>query len=113
MRLGRGLTGALTAIHAAGVVHRDLKPGNVLLLDDDPVVIDFGIAHVADDVRLTSVGLVMGTPGYLSPEPGRRRRRGHRHRLVGLGRDARLRRQRPGAVRPRTDGRRARPRAAR
>ncbi|WP_460447022.1 serine/threonine-protein kinase, partial [Angustibacter aerolatus] len=68
VRLGRGLTGALTAIHAAGVVHRDLKPGNVLLLDDDPVVIDFGIAHVADDVRLTSVGLVMGTPGYLSPE---------------------------------------------
>ncbi len=66
--LGRGLSQALGAIHAAGVVHRDLKPANVLLLDDQPVVIDFGIAHVADDVRLTSVGLVMGTPGYLSPE---------------------------------------------
>ena len=49
-------------------MHRDLKPGNVLLLDGKPVVIDFGIAHVADDVRLTTVGLVMGTPGYLSPE---------------------------------------------
>jgi hypothetical protein len=68
LRLGRGLSGALTAIHRAGVVHRDLKPANVLLLDGDPVVIDFGIAHVADDIRLTMTGLVMGTPGYLSPE---------------------------------------------
>ena len=66
--LGDGLGEALAAIHAAGVVHRDLKPANVLLLDDEPVVIDFGIAQVADDVRLTSAGLVMGTPGYLSPE---------------------------------------------
>jgi serine/threonine protein kinase len=66
--LGHGLAEALHAIHAAGVVHRDLKPSNVLVLDGLPVVIDFGIAHVADDVRLTSTGLVMGTPGYLSPE---------------------------------------------
>ncbi len=66
--LGHGLAEALRAIHAAGVVHRDLKPSNVLVLDGAPVVIDFGIAHVADDVRLTSTGLVMGTPGYLSPE---------------------------------------------
>ncbi|UER55237.1 serine/threonine protein kinase [Kineosporiaceae bacterium SCSIO 59966] len=66
--LGDGLGEALAAVHEAGVVHRDLKPGNVLMLDGDPVVIDFGIAHVADDVRLTSTGLVMGTPGYLSPE---------------------------------------------
>ena len=65
---GAGLSDALTAIHRAGVVHRDLKPANVLLLDGDPVVIDFGIAHVADDIRLTMTGLVMGTPGYLSPE---------------------------------------------
>lgn len=68
LRLGRGLVRALDAIHAVRVIHRDLKPGNVLIEDGDPVVIDFGIAHVADDIRLTSVGLVMGTPGYLSPE---------------------------------------------
>ncbi len=67
-RLGLGLGEALAAIHRAGVVHRDLKPGNVLVDDDGPVVIDFGIAQIADDIRLTSAGLVMGTPGYLSPE---------------------------------------------
>ncbi|MFK5582444.1 serine/threonine-protein kinase [Serinicoccus sp. LYQ131] len=68
LRLARGLAEALQAIHARGIVHRDLKPGNVLMVGMDPVVIDFGIAQVADDVRLTSTGLVMGTPGYLSPE---------------------------------------------
>ena len=69
LTLAQGLADALDAIHAAGIVHRDLKPGNVMLDDDGlPVLIDFGIAHVADDVRLTSSGLVMGTPGYLAPE---------------------------------------------
>lgn len=66
--LASGLLGALEAVHGAGVVHRDLKPSNVLVTDDGPVLIDFGIAQSADDARVTSAGLVVGTPGYLAPE---------------------------------------------
>ena len=67
-RLATGLRDVLEAVHAAGVVHRDLKPSNVLVTDDGPVLIDFGIAQAADDARMTSVNLVVGTPGYLAPE---------------------------------------------
>ncbi|SRR5579875_442574 len=67
-RLARGLAEALAAVHAAGVVHRDLKPGNVMISDGEPVVIDFGIAHVPETTRLTMTGMFMGTPGYLAPE---------------------------------------------
>jgi serine/threonine kinase PknH len=66
--LAEGLAEALAAIHAASVVHRDLKPGNVMLDAGQPVIIDFGIAHIPDSTRLTKTGLVMGTPGYLAPE---------------------------------------------
>ena len=68
LRLARGIAEAIRSIHACGVVHRDIKPGNVLIEDGEPVLIDFGIAHLQDDVRHTVGGLVMGTPGYLSPE---------------------------------------------
>jgi predicted Ser/Thr protein kinase len=67
-RLASGLALALAAIHGAGVVHRDLKPGNVMLSHGEPVVIDFGIAQAAEATRLTQTGMFMGTPGYLAPE---------------------------------------------
>src|SRR3954464_6807316 len=68
VRIGLVLAEALDSIHRVGVVHRDVKPANVLLLDGDPVLVDFGIAHLADQTRITRAGLVIGTPGYLSPE---------------------------------------------
>ncbi|AEW92471.1 MULTISPECIES: protein kinase domain-containing protein [Streptomycetaceae] len=66
--LAAGIAEALTAIHAAGVLHRDLKPGNVLLDRDGPKVIDFGIAHAADHTRLTRTGAQLGTVPYMAPE---------------------------------------------
>jgi hypothetical protein len=67
-RLACGLAEALVAVHAAGVVHRDVKPGNVMLFQGTPVVIDFGIAQGPDATRLTMTGMFMGTPGFLAPE---------------------------------------------
>ncbi|MDO5662216.1 MAG: serine/threonine-protein kinase, partial [Brachybacterium sp.] len=81
--IGLALGNALHDIHDAGIVHRDLKPSNILLRhareEDlagydpdgdrlDPVIIDFGIAQAAEESRLTSTGLVMGTAAYLDPE---------------------------------------------
>ena len=50
------------------MLHRDLTPGNVMVTDDGPVLIDFGVAQAVEDARVTSTGLVAGTPGYLAPE---------------------------------------------
>ena len=66
--LAHGLVDSLRAVHTAGVIHRDLKPSNVMLGAQGPVLIDFGIAQVADDVRLTQTGQVTGTPGFIPPE---------------------------------------------
>jgi outer membrane protein assembly factor BamB len=66
--LGAGLAEALAAIHGAGVVHRDLKPGNVILTAGGPRVIDFGIARPEDGTAITQVGAPIGTPGFMSPE---------------------------------------------
>ncbi len=62
------LAEGIAAVHAAGVLHRDVKPGNVLMEGRTPILIDFGLARVADDVRLTQTGWLLGTPGYLAPE---------------------------------------------
>ncbi|MFL1381387.1 serine/threonine-protein kinase [Nocardiopsis protaetiae] len=59
---------ALAGIHATGVVHRDLKPGNVILSPDGPRVLDFGIARAAEETALTRTGALVGTPGWISPE---------------------------------------------
>jgi outer membrane protein assembly factor BamB len=67
-RLAAGLAEALQAVHARGLVHRDLKPTNVLLASDGPRLIDFGIARAVDGIALTTVGYVLGTPAYMSPE---------------------------------------------
>ncbi|MFF7728182.1 protein kinase [Streptomyces sp. NPDC008001] len=66
--LGAGLAQALADVHAARVLHRDLKPGNVLLAADGPRLIDFGIAQAFDATALTTAGLVVGTPGFMAPE---------------------------------------------
>ncbi|MGW8984518.1 serine/threonine-protein kinase [Streptomyces parvus] len=67
-QLAAGLAEGLAAVHGCGVVHRDLKPGNVLLAADGPRLIDFGIARAAEDTQLTGSGAVIGTPGFMAPE---------------------------------------------
>ncbi|GHE13641.1 protein kinase domain-containing protein [Streptomyces alanosinicus] len=66
--LGLGLTEALRDIHRAGLVHRDLKPRNVLMTEDGPRVIDFGISRASDNQSLTTTGRMIGTPPFMSPE---------------------------------------------
>ncbi|MFD8213200.1 PQQ-binding-like beta-propeller repeat protein [Streptomyces sp. NPDC059697] len=66
--LGLGLTEALRDIQRAGLVHRDLKPRNVLMTEDGPRVIDFGISRASDHQSLTTTGRMIGTPPFMSPE---------------------------------------------
>ena len=66
--LARSLAEGVASVHAAGVLHRDVKPSNVLMEGRTPILIDFGLARVADDPKLTHTGWLLGTPGYLPPE---------------------------------------------
>ncbi|RPK93315.1 MULTISPECIES: serine/threonine-protein kinase [Streptomyces] len=67
-QLGAALAEALAAIHGCGLVHRDLKPGNIIMAPDGPRVLDFGIARALESTRLTATGMAFGTPGFLAPE---------------------------------------------
>jgi eukaryotic-like serine/threonine-protein kinase len=71
-QVGAEVASALAAAHAVGIVHRDVKPGNILIADDGTALIsDFGIAHALGDATLTTRGLIHGTPAYLAPEVAR------------------------------------------
>ena len=85
LELAAGLAAGLSAIHAAGVVHRDLKPSNVLLAHDGPRVIDFGISVAAETSPLTRTGMLIGSPGYMSPEQVEGREVGPPSDIFSLG----------------------------
>jgi eukaryotic-like serine/threonine-protein kinase len=85
-RVGLNVLAALSAVHEAGVVHRDVKPANVLLGPEDRVVLaDFGIAKAADSPALTASGVLLGSPSYLAPERARGGRAGVASDLWALG----------------------------
>jgi serine/threonine protein kinase len=83
--LAAGLAEGLEAIHAAGIVHRDLKPSNVLLAEDGPRVIDFGISRAAEESSLTGTGLIIGSPGFMSPEQAQGHTVGQSSDIFSLG----------------------------
>src|SRR5580692_10610960 len=85
VRLAAGLAEGLAAIHTAGVVHRDLKPANVLLAEDGPRLIDFGISRSLEAAALTRTGMVVGSPGFMSPEQAEGRPVGPASDVFSLG----------------------------
>jgi hypothetical protein len=85
LALAAGLAKSLSAIHAAGVIHGDLKPSNVLLALDGPRVIDFGISQAAEAAPLARSGLVVGTPSFMSPEQAAGQAVGPRSDVFSLG----------------------------
>jgi hypothetical protein len=85
LALAAGLAKSLTAIHAAGVVHGDLKPSNVLLAPDGPRVIDFGISQAAEAAPQARAGLVVGTPSFMAPEQAAGEEVGPRSDVFSLG----------------------------
>ncbi|MBG0826208.1 serine/threonine protein kinase [Planomonospora sp. ID67723] len=66
--IGRQVLGALRAVHAKGILHRDVKPSNVLVTEDRAVLTDFGLAALEGEVSITQAGIVLGSAGYIAPE---------------------------------------------
>lgn len=87
LRIGQQVAEGLAAAHAQGLVHRDIKPGNILLERNVERVLltDFGLARAADDASLTHSGVIAGTPQYMSPEQARGEQIDHRTDLFSLG----------------------------
>ncbi|MDX6743777.1 serine/threonine-protein kinase [Actinocorallia sp. A-T 12471] len=83
--IGEQVLGALRAAHAAGILHRDVKPANVMLADDRVILTDFGVAQLEGDATLTQTGIVMGSPAYLSPERAQGLKPGPASDLWALG----------------------------
>lgn len=84
--IASGMSAALAAVHAAGVLHRDVKPSNVRITPSGRVVLqDFGLARLVEDTAITHVGLLVGTPRYMAPEVIRGEPPGPRSDLYGLG----------------------------
>jgi Protein kinase domain len=83
--LAAGLAEGLCAVHAVGLVHRDLKPGNVIMAEDGPRIIDFGIARATNSTSLTSSGVLVGTFSFMSPEQVRGDRIGPESDVFSLG----------------------------
>jgi eukaryotic-like serine/threonine-protein kinase len=84
-RIGAQVAAALAAAHQAGIVHRDVKPANVMVLGDSARLTDFGIARVKGDPKLTSTGLIVGSPAYMAPEQASGAAAGPEADLWGLG----------------------------